>query len=134
MKITQIKADFDKRLARVEAELENIQDYPALQKALEVSSGAVYAVLGYDIDTLEGMEMLLHTLKTYDVYFYSENCNTRLRSCDIIELLSLEQASREFYEANKEALEITMDRKVLVQYGKCVGKIKNFWEGLGGAY
>jgi len=127
MKLTQIKADFDKRLAGVEAELENIQDYPALQKALEVSSGAVYAVLGYDIDTLEGMEMLLHTLKTDDVYFYSEYYTASLRSCDVIELLSLEQASRDFYEANKEALEITMDRNVLRQYAQYVVLIKNFW-------
>lgn len=134
MKIKQIKADFEKRITRVEAALENIQGYPALQKALEVSSGAVYAVLGFDIDILEGMEMLIHTLKIDDVYFYSGDYNVSLDKNLIIEILSLEQASRDFYDANITALEITMDRNVLVQYSKYIGKIKSFWTSLGGVY
>lgn len=134
MKLTQIKADFDKRLARVEAELENIQGYPALQKALEVSSGAVYAVLGLDIDTLEGMEMLLHNLKTDDIYFYSIEYETSLDCFSIVDLLTLEQAARDFYETNREALEVTMDRNVLVQYTKYIGELKSYWLSIGGTY
>ena len=128
MKLAQIRADFEKRIARVEEQLKDIQRYPALIKALEVSSGAVYAVLGFDIDTLEGMEMLLHTLKTDDVYFYSVDYDIALNEQSIIEILILEQAARDFYEENIEYLDVTMDRNVLVQYSKYVGKIKNFWE------
>ena len=134
MRIQQIKADFNKRIARVEAELENIQGYPALQKALEVSSGAVYAVLGFDIDTLEGMEMLLHTLKTDDIYFYSVDYDTILDCFSIVDLLTLEQASRDFYDANREALEETMDRNAIVQYAKYIGELKSYWLSIGGTY
>ena len=134
MKLAQIRADFEKRIARVEEQLKDIQRYPALVKALEVSSGAVYAVLGFDIDTLEGMEMLIHTLKTDDVYFYSVDYDTSLDCFSIVDLLTLEQASRDFYEANREALEETMDRNALVQYAKYIGELKAYWLSIGGTY
>ena len=133
MRLAKIKADFDKRIARVEAELENIQGYPALQKALEVSSGAVYAVLGFDIDTLEDMEMLLHNLKTDDICFYSIEYETSLDCLSIVDLLTLEQAARDFYESNREAL-IAMNRNALVQYDKYVEEIKSYWLAIGGTY
>ena len=134
MRLAKIKADFDKRIAIVEAELENIQGYPALQKALGVSSGAVYAVLGLDIDTMEGMEMLLHSLKTDDIYFYSIEYETSLDCLSIVDLLTLEQAARDFYTANRIALEVTMDRNVLVQYDKYIEDIKSYWLSIGGTY
>lgn len=134
MQLTQIRADFEKRITAVEEQLKDIQGYPALTKALEVSSAAVYAVLEFDIDTLEGMEMLIHTLKTDDVYFYSNNYDVTLDEQSIIEILILEQEARDFYEENRESLEVTMDRNVLVQYSKYIGKIKNFWVSLWGVY
>ena len=134
MKLAQIRADFEKRIATVEEQLKDIKGYPALTKALEVSSGAVYAVLGFDIDTLEGMEMLIHTLKTDDVYFYSVDYDTSLDCFSIVDLLTLEQASRDFYEANREALEETMDRNALVQYAKYIGELKSYWLSIGGTY
>lgn len=128
MQINNLRNQTLDRLNRIEVELQDVSGYPALQKALEVDSFALYQTLLIDRDLIEGMEQLIHELKRDDIQIRSRSGGW-LNGTNLIKLLELYHREVTFMKENEELLHQKGNLEYKRQYAMMLLDIKNFEEG-----